>query len=115
MAHDQVCVNVAPQVGVTSWGSAATDDGRKRAVAQGTVVAGIEVYEDFTYYKSGVYRHVAGDFLGLHAVPVIGYDDNVASWIVKTSWSGRWGMLDLCTLRMVSAESTPISRSTTRR
>ena len=90
-AHDQDCVSIAPQVGVTSWGSAVSDDARKRAVAQGPVIAGMRVFEDFLYYKSGVYRHVAGDFLGLHAVAVIGYDDSGANWIVKNSWSGGWG------------------------
>lgn len=90
-AHDQGCKEIAPRVGVKSWGSAVSADARRRAVAEGPVIAGMKVFEDFLYYKSGVYRHVTGDLLGLHAVAVIGFDDKVESWIVKNSWSSLWG------------------------
>ena len=51
----------------------------------------MRVFEDFLYYRSGVYRYVAGDFLGLHAVAAVGYDDATTSWIIKNSWGNGWG------------------------
>ena len=91
LARNQNCKPVSPAVGVLSWNTVANVDARKRAVAQGPVIAGLKVYEDFTYYQAGTYRHVAGAFLGLHAVAVVGYDDSSSAWIVKNSWSSRWG------------------------
>jgi cathepsin B len=36
----------------------------------GPVETAFSVYEDFLTYKSGVYRHTSGAFLGGHAVKV---------------------------------------------
>ncbi len=63
----------------------------KEAVANGPIVAAMVVYEDFFYYKSGVYQHVTGDKAGGHAVSVIGWDDTEESWIVRNSWGPDWG------------------------
>ena len=66
--------------------------GRKQALAaNGPVIAGMRVYEDFYYYRSGTYRQAAGRYRGLHAVAVVGYDDAARHWIVKNSWGGGWG------------------------
>lgn len=59
--------------------------------AVGPVVACFTVYEDFYFYGSGVYRHVAGEMTGGHCVCVVGYDDAQKCWIVKNSWGGSWG------------------------
>ena len=65
---------------------------RKQAIAQnGPVIAGMKVFEDMYYYRSGIYRHVAGELRGLHAVAVIGYNDSKKYWIVKNSWGTGWG------------------------
>jgi hypothetical protein len=51
----------------------------------------MEVYSDFYSYLSGVYSHVSGTYEGLHAVEVIGYDDDYQCFIVKNSWGTDWG------------------------
>ncbi|CAI7824699.1 unnamed protein product [Closterium sp. NIES-53] len=43
-----------------------------------------DVYEDFTYYKGGVYSHLVGDMVGGHAVKLVGWgttDDGVDYWV----------------------------------
>jgi cathepsin B len=39
----------------------------------GPISTGFSVYKDFMTYKSGVYKHVSGDFLGGHAVKIVGW------------------------------------------
>lgn len=88
---DGVCKRIPPVVHTLSY--RAHDDivGRKRAVAAGPVLAGMRVYQDLLAYRSGIYRHVAGDFAGNHAVCVVGYDDSDGAWLVKNSWGPAFG------------------------
>ncbi|KAH7442298.1 hypothetical protein KP509_03G080900 [Ceratopteris richardii] len=60
----------------------------------GPVEVAFNVYEDFAHYKSGVYHYVYGDFLGGHAVKLIGWgttDEGVDYWILANSWNQQWG------------------------
>jgi len=61
----------------------------------GPVEACFEVYEDFLTYKSGVYSHSSGQFLGGHCVKIVGWgvdtSSNVPYWIVANSWTPTWG------------------------
>ncbi|CAD5211227.1 unnamed protein product [Bursaphelenchus xylophilus] len=59
----------------------------------GPVEAGFSVFEDFVHYKSGVYQHKAGGFLGGHAVKVLGWgvENNTNYWLVANSWNEDWG------------------------
>jgi hypothetical protein len=55
------------------------------------VIGGMQVFEDFMTYRSGIYESVIGEFLGWHAVAIIGYDDDEQCWIGKNSWGAGWG------------------------
>jgi C1A family cysteine protease len=63
----------------------------KKALANGPLLATMQVYEDFVYYKSGVYEHTDGKQLGGHAVTIMGYDDKLGAFLVKNSWGLDWG------------------------
>jgi C1A family cysteine protease len=79
-------------VEVPHWTAVTTPIARKQAIASdGPVIGGMNVYEDFYYYKGGVYRQTAGSFHGRHAVCVVGYNDSQSYWIIKNSWSSNWG------------------------
>ncbi|WP_215776719.1 C1 family peptidase [Paludibacterium sp. B53371] len=57
----------------------------------GPLVTTMRVFNDFFYYGSGVYRHVAGDYVGNHAIVIVGWNDADQAFIVKNSWDTSWG------------------------
>jgi len=59
----------------------------------GPVEAAFDVYEDFLTYKSGVYQHVTGSYLGGHAVKIMGWgiEQGLKYWLVANSWNANWG------------------------
>jgi cathepsin B len=63
-------------------------------MTNGPVEAAFSVYADFLNYKSGVYKHVSGSFLGGHAVKILGWgvDNGTPYWIIANSWNPTWGL-----------------------
>jgi cathepsin B len=65
-------------------------------LTNGPVEATFQVYEDFYQYTSGVYVHTTGQYLGGHAIKIIGWGVDEATnqpyWTVANSWSPAWGM-----------------------
>jgi len=59
----------------------------------GPVEASFSVFEDFLPYKSGVYQHTTGEFLGGHAVKILGWgvENDTPYWLVANSWNDDWG------------------------
>lgn len=61
----------------------------------GPIEAAFMVYQDFYTYKTGVYKHLEGPFMGGHAIKVVGWgtDEKTKTpyWIVANSWSAGWG------------------------
>jgi cathepsin B len=59
----------------------------------GPIEVAFSVYEDFLTYKTGIYSHTTGQFLGGHAVKALGYgtDNGVAYWLIANSWNETWG------------------------
>nr|MDO8135090.1 C1 family peptidase [Candidatus Njordarchaeum guaymaensis] len=77
---------------ITDWNSLRNyDDARNWLCNKGPLVAGMDVYDDFRYYRGGIYGHVWGEKLGGHAIAVIGYDEIGRFWICKNSWGTGWG------------------------
>ena len=63
----------------------------KSALLRGPVMAGLDVYDDFAVYSSGIYKHRTGNYLGGHEVSIVGYNDRGRYWIVRNSWGKEWG------------------------
>ena len=59
----------------------------------GSLAVTFTVYKDFYAYKSGIYSHVTGADLGLHAVRVVGYGvaNGTKYWLAANSWNSSWG------------------------
>lgn len=64
---------------------------KEALVTYGPVLVDFIVYEDFGYYREGIYEHVYGSAEGGHAVAIIGYNDDPGYWICKNSWGNNWG------------------------
>ena len=62
-------------------------------MTNGSVEAAFEVYSDFPLYKSGVYQHKTGSYLGGHAIKMIGWgvENGVKYWLIVNSWNEGWG------------------------
>ena len=62
----------------------------------GPIITAFDVYEDFFSYKSGIYVSSYQDWVGSHAVKVIGFghdeDSGLDYWIASNSWGNAWGM-----------------------
>ena len=62
-------------------------------MTNGPIEVDFSVYEDFMTYKSGIYQHVTGEYLGGHAVKLIGWgvEDGIEYWKIANSWNEDWG------------------------
>lgn len=60
-------------------------------IEHGPLVICIFFWQDFFYYRGGVYEHRWGSRAGGHVVTMVGYDDSNECWIVKNSWGPKWG------------------------
>jgi len=62
-----------------------------RALQNGPLLGRMNVYEDFFSYTGGIYSKVTGNFVGGHAIVLVGYDVKEQYWIVRNSWGTHWG------------------------
>ena len=96
-AHDQPCnlcsdwqkrlTKIKSQTPLTKNPAAMKDWISKK----GPIIGCFVVYQDFFYYKSGIYKHTTGAQAGGHCVAIVGYDDSTNCWICKNSWTTSWG------------------------
>lgn len=63
----------------------------KAALTKGPLVTTLDVYADFMAYGGGVYKKTSSDYLGGHAVAIVGYNDAERAWIIRNSWGVTWG------------------------
>eukprot|EP01121_Diplochlamys_sp_Union-15-3_P002194 TRINITY_DN11912_c0_g1_i1.p1 TRINITY_DN11912_c0_g1~~TRINITY_DN11912_c0_g1_i1.p1 ORF type:complete len:326 (-),score=79.40 TRINITY_DN11912_c0_g1_i1:25-1002(-) len=85
--------SAAKHHGSTSYSLSGEADIQQEIYKNGPVETAFEVYEDFLSYKSGVYKHVSGGFLGGHAVKFLGWgvENGEKYWLVANSWNPDWG------------------------
>jgi C1A family cysteine protease len=95
-AGDQACRTCTDaadrKIKIKSWTSLTTIAAMKAWIAEkGPVSACFTVYDDFRFYRSGIYHHVSGAQLGGHCVSIVGYSDTDRAWIARNSWGPAWG------------------------
>jgi len=59
----------------------------------GPVEGSFSVYADFPTYQSGVYKKTSNDYLGGHAIKILGWgvEGSTPYWLVANSWNEDWG------------------------
>ncbi|OON23649.1 papain family cysteine protease [Opisthorchis viverrini] len=59
----------------------------------GPVEAAFDVYEDFLHYETGIYFNAWGQYVGGHAVRLLGWgeENGVPYWLLANSWNEEWG------------------------
>ena len=79
-------------VKITDWYYLPEDiDSIKNAIVNnGPVPTYFIVYDDFIYYKNGIYRHRWGNYRAIHYITIVGYNDNPGYWICKNSWGTKY-------------------------
>ncbi len=80
-------------VKITEWGWVDHDINtmKQALIDHGPLIICIRFWQDFFYYKNGVYQNHTGEHAGGHVVTIVGYDDSNNCWIVKNSWGTKWG------------------------
>ncbi|KRZ61888.1 Cathepsin B-like cysteine proteinase 3 [Trichinella nativa] len=65
----------------------------RNVLKYGPVAVTFAVYEDFFYYKKGVYHHTSGSFMGFHAVRLLGWGRELGNdfWLIANSWNTTFG------------------------
>ncbi|XP_015784846.1 cathepsin B isoform X1 [Tetranychus urticae] len=65
----------------------------KEIMTNGPVSSSFSGYSDFLTYKSGVYQRHSEDFIGGHAIRILGWgtENGVDYWLVANSWNTDWG------------------------
>eukprot|EP01022_Parablepharisma_sp_SALTPOND_P033752 TRINITY_DN89518_c0_g1_i1.p1 TRINITY_DN89518_c0_g1~~TRINITY_DN89518_c0_g1_i1.p1 ORF type:complete len:367 (+),score=5.55 TRINITY_DN89518_c0_g1_i1:144-1103(+) len=89
------------------WFSDDVEETKLEIYKNGPVGAVFDVYEDFTNYAGGVYYHTKGEYIGAHAVEVVGWGrdkDGMEYWLCKNSWGSSWGMNGYFMIRIGDCE-----------
>jgi C1A family cysteine protease len=64
----------------------------KEALQHGPLIATLKIYSDFIGYAGGVYaKSKDAEYLGGHAISIVGYDDSKQAFIIRNSWGEEWG------------------------
>ena len=100
-AHDYRCDAACPNWKATTYkipryeyinrGYASVDGLKKALFKYGPLPVFMRAFEDFLYYRGGVYGITSNECLGFHHVLLIGYDDAGKYFIAKNSWGTGWG------------------------
>ncbi|CAL6062241.1 Cathepsin_B [Hexamita inflata] len=63
------------------------------ALKKGTIQTQFDIYSDFMYYLSGVYKHVSGSLEGVQMVTFVGYGETNGTkyWVTRNAWGNMWG------------------------
>ncbi|UEC39788.1 MAG: putative Papain family cysteine protease [Methanothrix sp.] len=67
------------------------EQAKAHIASTGPLMSGMAVYADFFEHDGGIYSQDYGNFVGNHAILIVGYDEGEDCWIGKNSWGLAWG------------------------
>ena len=70
--------------------------------ANGPMYCYFDVYKDFRDYQSGIYYQTGTEYLGGHAIKLVGWgiEDGINYWTMQNSWTSQWGENGFFRIRM---------------
>ena len=79
--------------GATTFAADDLESAMYEIMTNGPIETAFSVYADFEVYEGGIYEHTWGEYLGGHAVMIVGWgeENGVKYWIVQNSWGSGWG------------------------
>lgn len=74
-------------------GEMSKDEIKYNIIKYGPLETIMNVSSDFPEYQNGIYENITNDYLGMHAILIVGWGnkDNRDYWIAKNSWGPNWG------------------------
>jgi hypothetical protein len=84
---------IAKQYTIAGWGRAETREDVLQSIAAKTpVIVGIKLYSNFRQYNGGIYKQIGGNYVGPHALVILGYSDKTHAYKIVNSWGAdKWG------------------------
>lgn len=67
---------------------------KRELVQNGPMLMGLQIYEDFMNYESGIYQWTEGENIGGHAMKLVGYgydEEEGLYWQLQNQWTPMWG------------------------
>lgn len=78
----------------SAWVTQDTMKAKREIYENGPITAIFDVYDDFAYYKGGVYYKTSTKKIGIHSAVLVGWGVDKRRneyWICKNSWGDHWG------------------------
>jgi len=84
-----------------NWWFPSIDKIQQEIFSYGPVAAFFTGYEDFFYYKSGIYEYAYGNKVGYHLTKLIGWgtENGKDYWLAVNTWGTNWGQNGLFKIR----------------
>ena len=105
--------------GKTSYSLSGVEDFQREIMTNGPIEVAFDVYKDLLSYRSGVYVQHSQDYLGGHAVKMVGWGtlNGMDYWKIANSWNRDWGMdgyfliergVDMCGIEDSGVAGSPV-------
>lgn len=90
----------------SAWVTSDANKAKREIYVNGPITAIYNVYEDFAYYKGGIYQKTSSKKIGSHSVTLVGWGvhNGMEYWICKNSWGDKWGLKGFFYIKMGDAE-----------
>ena len=89
----------------SAWVTSNAERAKREIMENGPITGIFDVYDDFAYYRGGIYSHSSQKKVGVHSITILGWGNynGVPYWICKNSWGDNWGLYSFFMIMMGDA------------